>query len=128
MDQINLGGAQRLILALALPQVVVEAPHQLDGRFIGDAPQRGDDGAGAGELEGAGEADQALAAQLLAEPRVAGREGDEVGVQAQALEDLPGLEETVVLPRCGVLGEGEGKGAGMRGDRVSCRGSDTDGP
>src|SRR6185295_8949712 len=50
-----------------------------------------------------------LAAHLLAQGTVAGRESDQVGVEADALEDFPGLKKTVVLALTQVLRDGQGE-------------------
>src|SRR5215475_14370678 len=65
-------------------------PSNTDGRAAGNesAPR-------AGVLEGAGEADQSFATHLLTQPGIAGREGHQVGIEAQALQDLPSLKKTV---------------------------------
>ena len=109
-DLIDLRRPQRFVFGFAVAEIAVEALHETGGGVVGDAPERGEHGTGARVLEGAGEADETLAAHLLAQRRVAGREGHQVGVEAQALEDLPGLEETVVLTLGRMLGQGQGQG------------------
>ena len=80
MDQVDLGEAERLVLCLAGLEVLVEALHQLAGRLVLDLPERSEDRACSGILESPRQADQPLAAHLLAEPRLAGGERDEVCV------------------------------------------------
>src|SRR5262245_12008400 len=82
VNHVDLRRAQRLVLRLTRLQVRVEPLHQLARRLVLDLPEGGEHGAGAGVLEGAGEPDQPLAAHLLAEPGLAGGEGDEIGVDA----------------------------------------------
>src|SRR5436305_12172450 len=109
-DLIDLRRPQGLILGLAIEEIAVEALHETGGGVVGDAPEGGEDGTGARVLEGAGEADEPFAPHLLAQRRVAGREGHQVGVEVHALEDLPGLEETVFLAFAGMLGQGQRQG------------------
>src|SRR5262249_5666752 len=110
LDLIDLRRPQRLILRLARVEVAVEALHETGGGVVGDAPEGGEDGTGAGVLEGTSEADETLASHLLAQGRIAGGKSDQIGVEVDALEDLPGLEETVVLACGRMLGHGEGQG------------------
>src|SRR4029079_7667467 len=77
-NQLELRRLEGLILRLALVEVGIETLHEQRRRGVGDAPQRGDDRARASELEGAHQPDQALPSQLLAEPRIAGRESDQI--------------------------------------------------
>ena len=66
-DGRDLRGAKRLVLRAPRPKVSVKVHHQLLGRVVRDTPQGGDDRSGACKLEGAGEANQPLAAELFAE-------------------------------------------------------------
>ena len=76
-------------------EVPVEAPHQLRGRGVGDAPQRHGHGVGAGVEEGPGDAHDALPVHDLAEAGVAGRERDEPGPEREG-RDLAHLEQAVL--------------------------------
>src|SRR5215210_1660773 len=67
-DLVDLRRSQGFVLRLAVAEIAVETLHEASGGDVGDAPQRGEDRARAGELEGACQADQALASHLLAEP------------------------------------------------------------
>ena len=113
-DQLELGRLQGFVLALAGAEVTVEADHELGGGEVVDGPQAGGDGTGAGDLEGAAEAHEALAAALRAESGDAGGEDDEVGVEAAA-EDFPGLQDAVVVGLFVECGDGEGE-EGVEGD------------
>src|SRR3954466_3417223 len=109
-DLVDLRRPQRLILRFAIAEIAVEALHEAGGGVVGDAPERGEDGTGARVLEGTGEADETFASHLLAQRRITGREGHQVGVEMHALEDLPGLEEAVLLAFGRMLGQGERQG------------------
>src|SRR5262245_4260466 len=67
-DQVELRGPQGFVFRLALPEIGIETFHEDRGRRVGDTPQRGENRAGAGELEGADQADEALSSHLPAEP------------------------------------------------------------
>src|SRR6185295_16916237 len=82
-DPFELRLAQRLVLGQAVSQMPVELRHEAGGGAVADLPEGGEDGARAGELEGARQSEQPFAPHLLAEGRVAGRERDEVGVEPQ---------------------------------------------
>src|SRR6185369_3879630 len=72
--------------------------HERRRRVVGDAPQGGEDRARAGELEGTDQADQPLSSHLFTEPRVARRKRDQIRIEPQLIEDLPGLPQAVVAP------------------------------
>src|SRR6185369_5056744 len=59
----------------------------------------------------------AFAAHLLAKPGLTGREHDEIGIEAHLLEDLPGLEKTIVLAFLELLGDREDDG-GVQGEAI----------
>ena len=83
----------------ARAHVRVEAPHQLRGRGVGDAPQGHGHGVRARVQERPREAHHALAGHDLAEPGVARREGHEPRPQRQG-RDLPDVQEPVLaVPR-----------------------------
>src|SRR5262249_25056885 len=65
---------------------------------IVDLPQRGEDGARTRVLERTSQADETLSAHLFAEPGFARRQGHEVRVDPNLFENLPGLQQAVVLP------------------------------
>ena len=89
----------------------------------------------AGELEGPGEADQALATDLSTEAALAGREHDQVGIEAHFLVDFPDLEQAVVpaflkllRARQGQVGvQGEARAEVAPGGEVDDTGALTDG-
>src|SRR6185312_320584 len=107
-DVVDLRCPQGFVLRLATVEIAVEALHEASGRAISDSPQRSENRTGAGILESAREPDEAFARHLPAQARVARREGHQVGIQAHALEDLPGLEKAVVLTFGWFLRHGQG--------------------
>lgn len=65
-------------------QLAVRPFHEIGGGAIGNAPEAHKDASGAGGEERVWQADDAFAPDPAPQPRLAGREGDQLGVQTQA--------------------------------------------
>ena len=89
LAQLVLRFLQRLGLGFAGGQGAVKVQHQRCRAGIVYFPQAGDDAACAGKDEGAGQADQIVppgaAIKVAAQPGFAGREDEQVGVEAQSV-------------------------------------------
>src|SRR5262249_25364919 len=87
-EQVELGRAQRLGLALAGGQMPVEGGHELGRAPIVDVPETADDRARAGLEEGLREALHAFAREDFPARRLTGREHDEIARETQAADLL----------------------------------------
>lgn len=99
LDDGELGGAEGVGLGKRrlFFQMAEEALHELGGLVVRDAPERGDDVAGAGELEGLPEAGHPLAVVHRAETGLASAEDDQLGAAQVDAEDFQAGEDAVIV-------------------------------
>lgn len=90
--------------------MAVEVLHEAGGGDVGNLPERGDDGAAPANWKARTRPTRPSPPISLPSPGVAGREGDQVRVEPQLVEDLSGLEQVVVLALGRMLGQGQGRG------------------
>ena len=84
-DLIDLRRPQGLVLGFAIVEMTVKALHEGSGGDVRDAPHGGEDGAGAGELEGADQADYLLVLMHVASVTAAIAQVESIRLEMESL-------------------------------------------